>query len=77
MSKFTISFFVELLSLALECVIRASSCVVSIIDHVDDGVKNGSFASPKWLSTLTEVQVSLDTLRGLLKSVKNDIKEAE
>lgn len=77
MSKFTISLFVKLLSLALECVIKVSSYVVSIIDYVDDGVRNGSFSSPEWMSTLSEVQMSLDALYGLLKSVKTSIKEVE
>lgn len=77
MSKFTISLFVKLLSLALECVIKVSGYVVSIIDYVDDGVKNGSFSTPEWVSTLAEVQMSLDTLYDLLKSVKSSIKEVE
>lgn len=77
MSKFTISLFVKLLSLAIEAVIKISGYVVSIIDFVDDGVKNGSFSEPAWVSTLSEVQLSLDTLYDLLKNVKSNLKSVE
>lgn len=73
MSKITISAVLTLLRFVMAVIAKSIRVIYAIIDLVDDGCLNNSAPRPSWMSVLSQVLVSLQSVGNSLSSIEVDV----